>query len=185
MTTRRPTPAGSSDPIPALDEVRDGPPPEVVLTQPPSHAGALALATVSVAAASASVLLAEAPTCGASRAEEVIAHADTASSALRRAQVVTALQEVAVAMGWRRHSTTRGIDNGMHTAGVAMPVETTPTEVQPLPLPPQTRPEDLTADGQMPAVRPRPLPQVRTQPREVPRPGRRAAVHPERDPFKP
>lgn len=164
---RRPRAAETSGAIPALDEVRA-----------PSHAGALAMAAVSVAAASAAVLVADEPTCGASRAEEVVAHAEGVASAARRAEVVSALREVGVAMGWLRHPTTRGVESGVHTAGVAMPVETTPPVTVAPPV------EQSTADGQMMVVRPQ-RPQggpPHTTPRPITARGRRAAVHPDRDP---
>lgn len=185
MSPRKPTPADVSGGIPALDEVRDGPPPEVTLSRAPSHARSFAMGAATAAAASAAVLATEDPQCGATRAEELVAHGPEVGDALRRAQVVSALREVAVAMGWTRHVATRGLGDGLRTAGVTMPVDTTPAvDPAPLPLPSMRRdppPEDRHADGEMPRVRPTPPPRPPVREEPLARPGGRGLVRPHTD----
>jgi len=107
---RRPTPAHASSPLPSLDAVRAEASPATAEPHPALGVGRR-VAAVSVAAgvamvAGGVVYSADAPVCGAVRADELVAHGASATQSLRRGDLTQTLQELGRALGWVSHGGT-------------------------------------------------------------------------------
>lgn len=98
---RRPSPALSSSPLPSLDAVRD------TASAPVSTArqiGAWTAAAGAAAVAGGAWAAADAPACGASRMDELTAHAAAVEQGLRRGDVTQTVREIGLALGWVGHA---------------------------------------------------------------------------------
>lgn len=98
MSARRVVPAPESEPLASLDEVLAKRP---TLQAPPSHAPSLIAATATLAAMGALHARVDDPHCGATRIDEIRAHAPAIRASLSRGTL--AVDEVRRAIGLKFH----------------------------------------------------------------------------------
>lgn len=146
MKARAPASASASSPIPSLAELRSA--------QWKAAGAVAAVAVVAIATPH------HEPVCGASRGEELDAHADAISRAFRAGRASEAVHEIALAVGLAQH-TSRAVEG--RQPGEMMVVRPDPVVAPPVVSVPPAVDRPIMPQGAPPPVTTLP-------PRETPRP---------------